>query len=53
MMSGTIILFGDASVSVDTVSATLMGWGGWPVWLVLVALLLATRAFRPHVRSRS
>ena len=43
MMSGTIILFGDASVSVDTMSATLMGWGGWPVWLLLVVVLLATR----------
>ncbi|MGB3955323.1 MAG: CPBP family intramembrane glutamic endopeptidase [Brooklawnia sp.] len=53
MMSGTIILFGDASVSVDTMSATLMGWGGWPVWLLLVVVLLATRAFRPYVRSGS
>lgn len=44
-VGGFMVLFGDASFPVDTLSGSVMGWGGWPVWGVLVVVLLWRGAF--------
>ncbi len=42
-----MIIFADADFTVDTLSGTIMGWGGWPVLALTVIVLLACKAFRP------
>ena len=44
---GFMIIFADADFTVDTLSGTILGWGGWPVLVVAVVVLLVCRAFRP------
>ncbi|KUP97264.1 CPBP family intramembrane glutamic endopeptidase [Thermobifida cellulosilytica] len=44
---GFSFAFARAGETVDTVHATILGWSGWIVPLVLVAVLLATGGFRP------
>ncbi|MEG3616135.1 CPBP family intramembrane glutamic endopeptidase [Isoptericola haloaureus] len=46
--AGMHVLFGAAGTSVDTTQATILGWSGWIVPLVLVAVLAATGQFRPR-----
>ncbi|WP_165544537.1 CPBP family intramembrane glutamic endopeptidase [Schaalia vaccimaxillae] len=43
---GTALLFAASNSTVDTVSATLMGWGGWPIILVVVIVVFVSREFR-------
>lgn len=43
-----MIIFADASASTDTLSGTIMGWGGWPVLLVVVVILIWRKAFVPY-----
>ncbi len=42
---GFMIIFADADFTVDTLSGTILGWGGWPVLVVAVVVLLVCRAF--------
>ncbi len=42
---GTYLLFARARAHVDTTQATILGWSGWIVPLVLVAALVATGQF--------
>lgn len=42
---GTYLLFAEAGEHVDTTQATILGWSGWIVPLVLVAVLIATGQF--------
>jgi len=42
------VLFAAAGSRVDTTQATVLGWSGWIVPLILVAALLATKQFRPR-----
>ncbi|MFR9728120.1 CPBP family intramembrane glutamic endopeptidase [Saccharopolyspora sp. MS10] len=44
---GTYLLFARAGAHVDTTQATILGWSGWIVPLVLVAVLLAAGQFAP------
>ncbi|QTX03950.1 CPBP family intramembrane glutamic endopeptidase [Agromyces archimandritae] len=44
--AGTVFLFAAAGSSVDPTQAGLLGWSGWIVPLVLVAVLVATGLFR-------
>jgi len=51
--AGFHIVFGREGALVDTTSATILGWSGWIVPLVLVVVLLTTGGFRlvePPVR---
>ncbi|SDE15230.1 CPBP family intramembrane glutamic endopeptidase [Auraticoccus monumenti] len=45
--AGTYLLFARAGERVDTTQATVLGWSGWIVPLVLVAVLLATGRLAP------
>lgn len=47
-----MLMFADADFTVDTMSGTIMGWGGWPVLLVVVVVLLVCRAFGPVAPHR-
>lgn len=49
--AGAYLLFARAGESIDTTQATILGWSGWIVPLVLVAVLLATKQFTPARRS--
>lgn len=44
---GTYLVFAQAGAHVDTTQATILGWSGWIVPLVLVAVLVATGQFSP------
>ena len=50
--AGSFLLFAMAGVPVDTTQATVLGWSGWIVPLVVVVLLVATGRFAP-VAERS
>ncbi|MGO2658239.1 CPBP family intramembrane glutamic endopeptidase [Mycetocola reblochoni] len=50
-VGSTMIMFVAADSTVDTTQATLLGWSGWIVPLVLIAVLLATGQFRPARRA--
>ena len=41
--AGTYLLFARAGKHIDTTQATILGWSGWIVPLLLVAVLLATK----------
>lgn len=43
----SFLLFAMAGVPVDTTQATILGWSGWIVPLVVVVLLVATGRFAP------
>ena len=43
------VVLGAAGQNVDTFSATIMGWSGWPIPLLVAVVLLWRRAFRPYV----
>jgi len=43
-----LVMFGDADFDVDMLSGTVMGWGGWPVWVLVVAAILVVRGLRPY-----
>jgi membrane protease YdiL (CAAX protease family) len=45
--AGFSLVFAAAGETIDTVHATILGWSGWIVPLVLVAVLVATGQFRP------
>lgn len=49
--AGAYLLFARAGEHIDTTQATILGWSGWIVPLVLVIVLLATGQFRPAVRG--
>jgi membrane protease YdiL (CAAX protease family) len=57
--AGSYLLFAEAGQPIDTTQATILGWSGWIVPLVLVVVLLATGRFAPAeppqsaVRTRS
>ncbi|MBO9311928.1 MAG: CPBP family intramembrane metalloprotease [Chloroflexus sp.] len=40
---GLIVLFARASSTVDTIWATALGLTGWPLWLIIIALLVLMR----------
>jgi uncharacterized protein len=42
------VVLGAAGQQVDTFVATIMGWSGWPIPLLVAAVLLWRRAFRPY-----
>lgn len=44
---GTFLLFAQAGATIDTTQATILGWSGWIVPLVLVVFLVATGRFAP------
>ncbi len=41
--SGVIVLFARAGSTVDTIWATALGLTGWPLWLIIIALLILMR----------
>lgn len=43
--AGTFLLFAQAGEPIDTTQATILGWSGWIVPLVLVVVLVATGRF--------
>lgn len=45
---GMHMLFVAADTTVDTTRATILGWSGWIVPVVLIAVLAATGQFRPR-----
>ncbi|HWS32745.1 MAG TPA: CPBP family intramembrane glutamic endopeptidase [Actinoplanes sp.] len=45
--AGSHLLFATAGAPVDTTRATVLGWSGWIVPLVLVVALVATGRFAP------
>ena len=45
--AGTYLLFARAGEHVDTTRATILGWSGWIVPLLLVAVLLGTKQLAP------
>lgn len=45
---GTLFLFAASGEHIDTAHATILGWSGWIVPLVLVVVLIATGQFRPR-----
>lgn len=48
--AGFALVFAAAGENIDTVHATILGWSGWLVPIVLIAVLLATGQFRPAAR---
>ncbi|BBG05351.1 MULTISPECIES: CPBP family intramembrane glutamic endopeptidase [Pseudonocardia] len=45
--AGSFLLFSQAGATIDTTQATILGWSGWIVPLVLVVVLVATGRFAP------
>lgn len=43
-----MLVLGAAGQKVDPLAATIMGWSGWPIPLLVVALLLWRHAFTPR-----
>lgn len=48
--AGSYLLFAMAGESIDTTQATILGWTGWIVPLILVAVLFKTSQFTPPAR---
>ncbi|TFC81498.1 CPBP family intramembrane metalloprotease [Cryobacterium sp. TmT2-59] len=46
--AGFSLVFAAAGESIDTTQATILGWSGWIVPLVLVVVLIATKQFTPE-----
>lgn len=44
--AGFSVVFAAAGVSIDSVNATILGWSGWLVPLLVIAVLFATGQFR-------
>jgi uncharacterized protein len=51
--AGSALLFAAAGEPVDTTRATVLGWSGWIVPLVLVVVLVATGAFARQAPTRN
>lgn len=49
--AGSYLLFAMAGERIDTTQATILGWTGWIVPLILVIVLLATGQFTPATRK--
>ncbi|WP_424466908.1 lysostaphin resistance A-like protein [Pseudoclavibacter helvolus] len=49
--AGSYLLFAAAGERVDTTQATILGWTGWIVPLILVGVLFATKQFAPPRRA--
>jgi membrane protease YdiL (CAAX protease family) len=49
--AGSYLLFAMAGEHIDTTQATVLGWSGWLVPIVLVIILLATGQFRRPVAA--
>jgi membrane protease YdiL (CAAX protease family) len=49
--AGSYLLFAMAGEHIDTTQATVLGWSGWLVPIVLVIILLATGQFRRPVAT--
>jgi membrane protease YdiL (CAAX protease family) len=49
--AGSYLLFSMAGERIDTTQATILGWTGWIVPLILVIVLLATGQFAPATRK--
>lgn len=49
--AGSYLLFSMAGERIDTTQATILGWAGWIVPLILVIVLLATGQFAPATRK--
>ncbi|TQK18575.1 CAAX prenyl protease-like protein [Microbacterium sp. SLBN-154] len=45
--AGSFLLFAMAGEQIDTTQATVLGWSGWIVPVVLVVILIVTGQFRP------
>lgn len=45
--AGAFLFFAMAGEEIDTTQATVLGWSGWIVPLILVVILIATGQFRP------
>jgi membrane protease YdiL (CAAX protease family) len=45
--AGFSFVFAAAGSEIDTVNATILGWSGWIVPIIFIAILLATNQFRP------
>jgi len=49
--AGFSLIFAAAGESIDTTQATILGWSGWIVPLVLVTVLIATKQFTPSSKT--
>lgn len=49
--AGFSLIFAAAGESIDTTQATILGWSGWIVPLLLVLVLLATKQFTPAAKK--
>lgn len=49
---GTFLLFAMAGERIDTTQATMLGWSGWIVPVLMVVVLIATGQFRPAAETR-
>ncbi|MGO1544321.1 MAG: CPBP family glutamic-type intramembrane protease [Gulosibacter sp.] len=50
--AGAHLVFAQAGAEIDTTQATILGWSGWIVPLILVVVLLATGQFTPAPQKR-
>lgn len=50
--AGSFLLFAAAGERIDTTQATILGWSGWIVPLVLVIVLVSTGQFAPAKQRR-
>ena len=49
--AGFSLIFAAAGDSIDTTQATILGWSGWIVPLLLVTVLIATKQFTPAAKK--
>ena len=49
--AGFSLIFAAAGESIDTTQATILGWSGWIVPLLLVGVLIATKQFTPAAKK--
>ena len=49
--AGFSLIFAAAGESIDTTQATILGWSGWIVPLLLVVALIATKQFTPATKK--
>ncbi|WP_104087615.1 CPBP family intramembrane glutamic endopeptidase [Cryobacterium sp. N19] len=49
--AGFSLIFAAAGESIDTTQATILGWSGWIVPLLLVTVLIATKQFTPAAKK--
>ena len=49
--AGFSLIFAAAGESIDTTQATILGWSGWIVPLLLVVALIATKQFTPAAKK--